>query len=114
MGLLPGVSAKFWLDDISVFLDYSFANVIRTQATDVELLDPKTFRAFALGSDFSVVNATAKVTDAPNFVHMGSEAPFVSLAPSLLSEVAAVKGGALKVGDEVLVSYDLLTPKVRW
>lgn len=63
-GAMPGghpdnVGLGFWIADLMLLsLDYALANVIRTSITEIDVKDASTGKKYALGTDYTVINAT--------------------------------------------------------
>lgn len=109
-GLLENVTAKFWLDDVTLLsLDHSLSNIIRTNITDVSVIDATSPHVrYKQGVDFEIIDATANVTISPVFCHSNLQPPHTTLAPDLQAAVKAVPRGALDgKATKVLLSYDL-------
>ena len=95
-------TGEFWIADFKlVKLNSALVNVIRTNASDVTIIDTTSAAKFKLGVDFDVVNAPK---------------PNVAAASDLVAaweqgnryQIRRRAGGAIAVGQRVFISFDVL------
>ena len=103
-------TATWWLSGIEFLnLDAAMRNIVRTNASDVELRDPDSHKRFTLGRDFEVVNPPDQQppSESANSAHH----LYIDQLPEYW--VRSLEGGRIPRGGTVLASFDYLPGKVN-
>jgi hypothetical protein len=96
------ITATWSIADVTIVqLDNALRNVIRTNATDVELWNRDHTTQYVQDSDFSVLN--------PEMANNAIVCDLDVLHPYVVKRLS---GGAIGAGEQVLLSYDFLPGKV--
>jgi hypothetical protein len=96
------IKASWSISDVTIVqVDNTLCNVIRTNATDVELWNRDHTTQYVQDSDFSVLN--------PEMANNAIVCDLDVLHPYVVKRLS---GGAIGTGEQVLLSYDFLPGKV--
>jgi hypothetical protein len=97
-------SSSWQIGDISVVkLDTSLRNVIRTNATDVEVWAADGSELYVQGRDFAVENPAGATRNDAELLNVSQMDPYV---------IRRIPNGRISAGAQVLLSYDYLPGKV--